>query len=93
MVKKWKMKVEATKIQADGSDKKEIRKKRWPLNIIIVLLKWNRKCKLLLLKYSLIVKTKSNQGKVVVTKCAFVVTQNESWCYQNTAWRFRQKGN
>ena len=27
MVKKWKMKVAFTKIQADGSDKKEIRKR------------------------------------------------------------------
>ena len=27
MVKKWKMKVGATKLQADGSDKKEIRKR------------------------------------------------------------------
>ena len=54
------MKVGATKIQPDGLDKKEIRK-RLILNIIIVLVKWNEKCKLLLLKCSLMLQAKRNQ--------------------------------
>ena len=35
------------------------------------LLKWNRKCKLPLLKCSLMVHTKRNQEKMVVTKMCF----------------------
>ena len=68
---KWKMTVGATKIQPDGSDKKEVRKRGYHWNIIIVLVKWNEKCKLLLLKWNLMVQTKRNQEKVVVTKICF----------------------
>ena len=68
---KQKMKVGSTKIQCNGSDKKEIRKRGYHWNIIIVLVKWNKKCKLLLLKCSLIVQTKRKQEKVVVTKICF----------------------
>ena len=49
---KWKMKVGVTKIQPDGSDKKEIRKRVYHKNIIIVLVKWNKNWKLLLQKCS-----------------------------------------
>ena len=66
---KTKMKGGSTKIQPDGSDKKEIRKRGYHWNINIVLVKWKEKCKLLLLKCSLTVKTKRNQEKVVVKIC------------------------
>ena len=48
---------------------------------MIVLVKWNEKCKLLLLKCSLVVQTKRNQEKVVVTKICFygLLKQNEKW--------------
>ena len=58
-------------VQPDGSDKKEIRKGGYHWNINIVLVKWKEKCKLLLLKCSLTVKTKRNEEKVVVTKICF----------------------
>ena len=65
--------------QYDGSDKKEIRKRGSYWNIIIVLVKWNEKCKLLLLKCSLMVETKRNQEKMVVTKICFYGKKNEKW--------------
>ena len=39
--------------------------------MIILLVKWNQKYKLLLLECSLMVQTKRNQEKVVVTKICF----------------------
>ena len=59
------------KYNPDGSDKKEIRKRGYHWNIIIVLVKWKEKCKLLLLKSSLMVQTKRNQEKVVVINLPF----------------------
>ena len=68
---KWK--VGATKIQPDGSDKKEIRKRGYHTKNTIIVLAYNKtkKCMLLLLKCSLMVQTKRNQEKVVVTKICF----------------------
>ena len=60
----------ATKIQPDGSDKKDITKRGHHKNIIIVLVKLNQKCKLLLLKCSLMVQTKRNQEKWLSLKYA-----------------------
>ena len=68
------MSVAVTKMQLNGPEKKESRKnedkneiRKWDYhyNIITVLLKSNEKCKLLLLKCSLTVKTKRNQERVV----------------------------
>ena len=75
------MKVGATKIQTDSSDKKEMRKR-------CLILKYNdssgkvkeKKCKLILLKSSLMVMTRKNQEKVVVTKICF---------YGKTKWNMK----
>ena len=40
---KQRLKVHATKIELDGSEKKEIRKRGYHQNIIIVLVKWKEK--------------------------------------------------
>ena len=76
---KWKMKVGAIKIQPDCADKKEIRKRGYHYNIVIVLLKWNKKCKLHLLKCSSMVHTKRNQEKVVVTEICFYGSAKIEW--------------
>ena len=46
---KWIMKVGVTKIQPNVSDKNKISKRGYHQNIIIVLVKENEKCQLLLL--------------------------------------------
>ena len=76
---KWKIKAVATKIQPDGSDKKEIRKRGYLENIIIALVKWNEKCTLLLLKCTLMVQMERNQEKVVVTKICFYGSTKTEW--------------
>ena len=56
------------------------RKKRLPQKYNYSSVNWNKKCKLLLLKYSTMVQTKSNQEKVVVTKICF---------YGKTKWKMK----
>ena len=59
--------------------KKEIRKRGYHWNIIILLVKWKEKCELLLLKCSLMVQTKRNQEKVVVIKICFYGSAKREW--------------
>ena len=53
--------------------KRNIRKRGYHWNLIMVVIKWNKKCKLLLLKCSLMVQTKKKgiKKKWFVTKTCF----------------------